>query len=52
MSKNKYLKSCNIFYCGKEKCKPSHSFGPHTRNHFLLHFVESGKGIYKVNEEE
>lgn len=42
---------------GHEDCKPGHSFGPFVRTHWLLHYVQSGKGIferegkkYKVSE--
>lgn len=31
---------------GYEECKPNHSFGPAVRNHWLLHFVNSGTGIF------
>lgn len=34
---------------GWEKRLPSSSFGPVRRNYYILHFVVSGKGIYKVN---
>lgn len=33
-------------YCGIEECRPGHSFGPHVREEFLLHFVLKGKGRY------
>lgn len=32
---------------GYELCNPSHRFGPHVRSYHLVHFVISGKGIYK-----
>ncbi len=31
---------------GMEECKAHHSFGPAVRDHFLLHFVTSGCGIF------
>lgn len=31
---------------GRENCAPSHRFGPHVRNYYLIHFVVSGKGKY------
>ena len=31
---------------GKEDCQPSHRFGPHIRNYYLIHFVLSGAGRY------
>ncbi len=32
---------------GYEKCEPSYRFGPYIRDHYLIHFVVSGKGKYK-----
>ena len=34
----------NIYQFGWEKCNPLHQFGPAIRNHFLFHYVISGKG--------
>lgn len=36
----------NIRQYGKEACAPRHTFGPAVRDHFLLHFVTSGKGVF------
>lgn len=33
-----------LYQCGYEKCAPLHSFGPYVRNHYLLHYIISGKG--------
>lgn len=33
-----------LFQFGREKCSSAHSFGPAARNHFLFHYVISGKG--------
>ena len=38
-----------LYHCGHEKCKPSHSFGPAIRPHYLIHFVIHGQGTYHVN---
>ena len=40
--------SLQFYYCGYEKCKPQHSFGPVVRVHYLLHFILNGKGSYQV----
>lgn len=34
----------NIYQYGYEKCDSLHSFGPSVRNHYLFHYVLSGKG--------
>lgn len=36
----------NIRQYGKEACAPCHTFGPAVRDHFLLHFVTAGKGVF------
>ena len=38
--------SLAIFNCGLQSCNPNHSWGPGIRDHFLIHFVISGKGSY------
>ena len=44
------MNSLQFYYCGYEKCKPLHSFGPAVRAHYLLHFILSGKGTYQVKD--
>ncbi len=41
--------SLAIFNCGLQSCTPGHSWGPGVRDHFLIHFVLSGKGQYVCN---
>lgn len=38
-----------IYQCGMEKCKKSHPYGPAVRDHYLIHFILKGKGIFYVN---
>lgn len=33
-----------LYQYGWEKCSAGHSFGPASRNHFLFHYIISGKG--------
>lgn len=33
-----------LYQYGYEKCDPLHSFGPFVRNHYLFHYIISGKG--------
>lgn len=35
----------NLYQAGWERCRQSQSFGPAIRNHYLFHYVISGKGI-------
>lgn len=41
----------NLFQVGWEKCKPLHQFGPAIRNHFLFHYIISGKGRLDTNNQ-
>lgn len=36
-------------YCGMQQCAPGHSFGPYIRDYYLIHYVESGKGIFETD---
>lgn len=33
-----------LYQFGRERCTPSHSYGPAARNHYLFHYVISGTG--------
>ena len=34
-----------LYQYGWEQCAPLHSFGPFVRNHYLFHYILSGKGV-------
>lgn len=38
-------------HCGKEECAPKHSFGPVMRDHYLIHYIEKGKGRFEINNK-
>ncbi len=40
-----------FYQCGTEECEEGHSFGPAVRDHFLIHYVHSGHGIFRVAEK-
>lgn len=42
----------NLSYCGKENCVPGWFFGPYIRRNYLIHVVTSGRGVYRVNDQE
>lgn len=41
----------NLYQFGWEHNAPAHSYGPHARNHYLFHYVISGKGRLYANEK-
>lgn len=43
------LSSLMVYYVGYQRCSPGHSWGPGVRDHYLLHHVRSGSGIYEVD---
>lgn len=39
-----------IYQYGYEKCRPLHSYGPFIRNHYLFHYIISGKGTLLTDD--
>ena len=42
----------NLYHCGMEQCAQGHSWGPGVRDHFLIHYVSSGKGSFFAGNTE
>lgn len=40
-----------IYQYGSEKCHPGHSFGPAVRDYYLIHYIQSGCGVFRVGKE-
>ena len=40
---NERFMDLTLYQYGYEACDPLHSFGPFVRNHYLFHYVISGK---------
>ncbi len=41
-----------VYNCGFQKCTPGYSWGPGYRDHFLIHYVVSGKGVYAMDGKQ
>lgn len=39
----------NLFYCGEEDCESDHFWGPSVRDHYLIHYIVRGKGIFQYD---
>lgn len=44
INKNASFNDIYPLFAGYEKCAPAHTFGPHTRDYYIIHFCISGKG--------
>ncbi len=48
MSESQRMESLELYFSGYEQCSPGHFAGPGIRNHYLMHFVMSGRGRFQV----
>lgn len=44
----KELVSLSVYNVGFQKCDPLYQWGPGIRDHYLIHYIISGKGYYKI----
>ena len=44
----KELVSLSVYNVGFQKCDALYQWGPGIRDHYLIHYIISGKGYYKV----
>ena len=49
---NENFLDLRLFQFGWEQCAPLHSFGPFVRNHFLFHYVISGRGFLDADDAQ
>ncbi|MBB3113284.1 AraC-like DNA-binding protein [Paenibacillus phyllosphaerae] len=39
----------NVLFHGKEECEPLHSWGPGLRDSYIIHYIHSGRGVFRMN---
>lgn len=49
---NENFMDLRLYQYGWEQCAPLHSFGPFVRNHFLFHYVISGRGFLDSTDDD
>lgn len=40
-----------VYVCGTERCESLHDFGPAIRDHYIIHYILNGKGIFQANNQ-
>ena len=40
-----------LYYCGTQNCSPNHSWGPAIKEHFKIHYIHKGKGIFRLGNK-
>lgn len=45
------FRDLKMVFCGKETCRPLHSWGPVVRPTYIIHYILKGKGIFKTDNE-
>jgi AraC family transcriptional regulator of arabinose operon len=41
----------DLCFFGREECEPGHFWGPGIRQHYIFHYIHSGKGIMRIGEQ-
>ncbi len=44
----KELVSLSVYNVGCQKCDPGYQWGPGVRDHYLIHYIIAGKGVYQT----
>ena len=47
----KEMVSLSVYNVGYQHCEPNYQWGPGVRDHYLIHYIVSGKGSYEINQK-
>lgn len=47
----KKLVSLSVYNVGYQRCDGGYQWGPGVRDHYLIHYIISGKGTYRINNK-
>lgn len=42
----------SVYNCGIQRCSPNYAWGPAVRDHFLIHYIISGSGLFQDGENQ
>lgn len=42
----KELAAMTVYNCGSQRCTPGYTWGPGIRDHYLIHYIISGSGVF------
>lgn len=40
-----------LYYCGTQNCPPGHFYGPGVRDYYKIHYIHSGKGLFRAEDQ-
>lgn len=46
---DKLLKSLAVYNVGNQRCEPGYQWGPGVRDHYCIHHIIHGRGVYETN---
>lgn len=42
----------DVIECGTQRCRPGYSFGPAIRDFYIIHYIHSGQGYFRLENNE
>ena len=42
------VRELSFLFCGRQNCQPGEAVGPAVREHYVMHYCLSGRGVYRA----